>query len=162
MSTVETSYNIYTEKSFRYLFDRFKSQLYGFVLGIVQQPPVAEKITIDIFLGLWLCRDTLPEMSNLEEYIFMTACNKTLGQTDAGGTLSIPGETLSIPMRSLWEESKIQLAEYPVSWDTMNVWMNQGEGAEEERWTPVWIVRLIALAFLLMAAALAYFSITMK
>jgi hypothetical protein len=154
MSTVETSY-FYTEKSFRYLFDRFKSQLYGFVLGVVQQPPVAEKITIDIFLGLWLCRDTLPEMSDLDEYIFMTACNKTLGQTDAGGTLSIP-------MRSLWEESKIQLAEYPVSWDTMNVWMNQGEGAEEERWTPVWIVRLIALGFLLMAAALAYFSITMK
>jgi DNA-directed RNA polymerase specialized sigma24 family protein len=154
MSTVETSY-IYTEKSFRYLFDRFKSQLYGFVLGVVQQPPVAEKITIDIFLGLWLCRDTLPEMSDLDEYIFMTACNKTLGQTDVGGTLSIP-------MRSLWEESKIQLAEYPVSWDTMNVWMNQGESAEEERWTPVWIVRLIALAFLLMAAALAYFSITMK
>jgi DNA-directed RNA polymerase specialized sigma24 family protein len=154
MSTVETSY-IYTEKSFRYLFDRFKSQLYGFVLGIVQQPPVAEKITIDIFLGLWLCRDTLPEMSDLDEYIFMTACNKTLGQMDMEGTLPIP-------MRSLWEESKIQLAEYPVSWDTMNVWMNQGEGAEEERWTPVWIVRLIALAFLLMAAALAYFSITMK
>ncbi len=125
------------------------------MLGIVQQPPVAEQITIDIFLRLWLCRDTLPEVSDLDEYIFMTACNKTVGQTDAG-------ETLSIPMRNLWEESKNQLAEYPVSWNTMNVWMNQQEGAKEERWTPLWIVRLIALAFLLMAAALAYFSIKMK
>jgi len=153
MATVETPY-IYTGRSFRYLFDRFKNQLYSFVLAIVRQPCTAAQITHDIFLRLWQCRDILREINDLDEHIFATACNIMPGHADTEGMLSVP-------MRHLWEELKIQPVEYPVECDQMYVWMNQGE-AGEESWGSVWKARLIALVFLLMAAALAYFSITMK
>ena len=66
------------DDEFKQLFDTYKNRLYGYVLAIAHSKYVAEEITQEIFIKLWLCRDILHEVDNLEGYIFTIARNKTL------------------------------------------------------------------------------------
>ena len=63
---------------FKRLFDSYKNRLYGYVLTITRSHYIAEEITQEIFIKLWLCRDILHEVDNLDGYIFTMARNKTL------------------------------------------------------------------------------------
>jgi len=68
----------YSHDSFKRLFDSYKNRLYGYVLSITHSPYTAEEITQEIFIKLWLCRDILHQVDNLDGYIFTIARNKTL------------------------------------------------------------------------------------
>jgi|ERR1700722_3816607 len=63
---------------FKRLFDSYKNRVFGYVLAIAHSPYAAEEITQEIFIKLWLCRDLLPEVANLDGYIFTIARNRTL------------------------------------------------------------------------------------
>jgi RNA polymerase sigma-70 factor (family 1) len=76
MTTAEPPF--FTDESFKRLFDSYKNRLYGYVLAIARSPYVAEEITQEIFIKLWLCRDILHEVGNLDGYIFTIARHKTL------------------------------------------------------------------------------------
>jgi RNA polymerase sigma-70 factor (ECF subfamily) len=69
---------ILSDESFKCLFDNYKNRVYGYVLTITRSPYAAEEITQEIFIKLWLCRDTLQEVDNIDGYIFAIARNKTL------------------------------------------------------------------------------------
>jgi len=47
-------------------------------MAITHSPYSAEEITQEIFIKLWLCRDLLHEVENLDGYIFTIARNRTL------------------------------------------------------------------------------------
>lgn len=64
--------------SFKRLFDTYKNRVYGYVLAIAHSPYAAEEITQEIFIKLWLCRDILHGVDNLDGYIFTIARNRTL------------------------------------------------------------------------------------
>ena len=64
--------------SFNCLFDSYKNRVYGYVLAIAHSPYAAEEITQEIFIKIWLCRDLLDEVENLDGYIFTIARNRTL------------------------------------------------------------------------------------
>lgn len=66
------------DHSFKRLFDSYKNRLYGYVFAITRSPYAAEEITQEIFIKLWLCRDILHEVENLDGYIFTMTRNKTL------------------------------------------------------------------------------------
>jgi RNA polymerase sigma-70 factor (ECF subfamily) len=66
------------DDAFKRLFDSYKNRLYGYVLAIAHSPYVAEEITQEIFIKLWLCRDILHQVDNLDGYIFTIARHKTL------------------------------------------------------------------------------------
>jgi RNA polymerase sigma-70 factor (ECF subfamily) len=68
----------FCEDPFKRLFDKYKNRLYGYVLAIAHSPYAAEEITQEIFIKLWLCRDLLHEVENLDGYIFTIARNRTL------------------------------------------------------------------------------------
>jgi RNA polymerase sigma-70 factor (family 1) len=76
MSTQEQPF--FDDETFKRLFDNYKNRLYGYVLAIARSPYTAEEITQEIFIKLWLCRDILHEVDNLDGYIFTIARNKTL------------------------------------------------------------------------------------
>src|ERR1700722_16294202 len=76
MSTDEHPY--FSDESFKRLFDNYKNRLYGYVLAIARSPYTAEEITQEIFIKLWLCRDVLHKVDNLDGYIFTMARNGTL------------------------------------------------------------------------------------
>jgi RNA polymerase sigma-70 factor (family 1) len=68
----------FDDQSFKRLFDSYKNRLYGYVLTIARSPYAAEEITQEILIKLWLCRDILHEVDNLDGYIFTIARNRTL------------------------------------------------------------------------------------
>lgn len=67
-----------SDDAFKRLFDSYKNRLYGYVMAIAHSPYIAEEITQEIFIKLWLCRDILHQVDNLDGYIFTIARNKTL------------------------------------------------------------------------------------
>ena len=91
MSTDEHPY--FSDESFKRLFDNYKNRLYGYVLAIARSPYTAEEITQEIFIKLWLCRDVLHKVDNLDGYIFTMARNGTQGLSGkrAPGTTSCGG-----------------------------------------------------------------------
>ncbi|HXB32986.1 MAG TPA: sigma factor [Puia sp.] len=68
----------FAASSFNCLFDSYKNRIYGYVLAIAHSPYAAEEITQEIFIKIWLCRDLLDEVENLDGYIFTIARNRTL------------------------------------------------------------------------------------
>src|SRR5215469_689859 len=76
MNTPESVF--FSAESFKCLFDNYKNRVYGYVLTITRSPYAAEEITQEIFIKLWLSRDILKGVDNIDGYIFATARNKTL------------------------------------------------------------------------------------
>jgi RNA polymerase sigma factor (sigma-70 family) len=68
----------FSDESFKCLFDNYKNRLCGYVLGITHSHYTAEEITQEIFIKLWLCRDVLNQVDNLDGYIFTIARNKKM------------------------------------------------------------------------------------
>jgi RNA polymerase sigma-70 factor (ECF subfamily) len=66
------------ERDFKCLFDIYKNRVFGYVLAVSHSPYIAEEITQEIFIKLWLCRDMLNKLDNPEAYILTIARNKTL------------------------------------------------------------------------------------
>jgi|SRR6185437_2209314 len=66
------------ETHFKCLFDSYKNRIYGYVLALTHSAYMAEEITQEIFMKLWLCRDVLADLNNPEAYLVSMARNKTL------------------------------------------------------------------------------------
>lgn len=66
------------EETFTTLFESYKERLYYYVLSVAHSNYIAEEITQEIFLKIWLCRDELHKLDNPESYLFAIARNKTL------------------------------------------------------------------------------------
>jgi RNA polymerase sigma-70 factor (family 1) len=66
------------EKAFRYLFDQYKTRVYYFILRLVRSEEVAEELTQDVFMRIWISRHTLTEVDNPGSYLFVTARNRSL------------------------------------------------------------------------------------
>ncbi len=66
------------DNDFKRIFDTYKNRLYGYVLTISHSTYTAEEITQEIFMKLWLCREALSCIENIDGYLFAMARNKTL------------------------------------------------------------------------------------
>lgn len=64
--------------AFKCIFDTYKKRVYAYVLAVSHSPYAAEELTQEIFLKLWLCRDLLGAVENMDAYIFTIARHKTL------------------------------------------------------------------------------------
>lgn len=65
------------EQNFMVLFEAYKNRLFGYILNITHSHYVAEEITQEIFLKLWLNKEELHHIENQDAYIFTMARNKT-------------------------------------------------------------------------------------
>ncbi|HVY75370.1 MAG TPA: RNA polymerase sigma-70 factor [Puia sp.] len=68
----------YSEQSFKCLFDIYKKRVFSYALAISHSPFIAEEITQEVFIKLWLYRDNLSRIGNPDSYIFTMVKNKTL------------------------------------------------------------------------------------
>src|SRR5215831_10911680 len=66
------------EQAFKALFDRYRTPLFEFISNIVKSQEVAEELVMDVFLKLWLAMDMLPEIENLDGFLFRIAYNKSI------------------------------------------------------------------------------------
>ena len=76
MSAKGTAQN--SELHFKCIFDTYKQRVYAYVLVISHSPYSAEEITQEIFVKLWICRDILPGIDNIDSYLFTIAKNHSL------------------------------------------------------------------------------------
>jgi RNA polymerase sigma-70 factor (ECF subfamily) len=67
-----------SKQAFTHLFYMYKDKLYGFLSAFVGNEEQSYDLTQDIFLKLWQNREHLPEIENLDAYIFSMAKNIAL------------------------------------------------------------------------------------
>jgi RNA polymerase sigma factor (sigma-70 family) len=68
------------QPAFRQLVELYNGQVYRFVATrfAIKHAALIEEVVWDVFLQLWLTRETLPELGELENYLFILARNKGL------------------------------------------------------------------------------------
>ena len=65
------------EQAFTKLFDQYHNRIYGFAFKLTHSTTVAEEITEDVFLKIWLKRNDLLQIQNFSAYLFTVARNET-------------------------------------------------------------------------------------
>jgi RNA polymerase sigma-70 factor (ECF subfamily) len=66
------------EEAFRVLFDRYHARLFQYIFKIIKSKEAAEEITMDVFLKLWLSREMMTEIKNMDAFLFRVAYNKSI------------------------------------------------------------------------------------
>lgn len=67
-----------SEEAFRSLFHAYRDKLYNYVVKLSGSVQTAEDTVHDVFLKLWERRATLPDMYNLDAYLYRMARNKSI------------------------------------------------------------------------------------
>src|SRR5688572_32936266 len=65
------------EKAFEELFHAYHQQLGSYVLGWTKSVPVTEEVVQDVFLKIWLNRETLKSVERFDSYLFIVSRNHT-------------------------------------------------------------------------------------
>jgi RNA polymerase sigma-70 factor (family 1) len=64
--------------AFTKLFERHHLRLGTFIYKITKSKEIAEEVVLDIFLKIWMTRETLAEIRNFDAYLFVLAKNGAL------------------------------------------------------------------------------------
>ena len=64
-----------SEKAFRLLFQQYSHQIYSVALTMTKSIPLSEEVVQDVFLKIWLKRESLPGIENFNAYLFTIARN---------------------------------------------------------------------------------------
>jgi DNA-directed RNA polymerase specialized sigma24 family protein len=66
------------QRAFKVLYDRHHGRLFQYVFKIVKSKEVAEELVMDVFMKLWIARDMMPQINNLDGFLFKVAYNKSI------------------------------------------------------------------------------------
>lgn len=66
------------QEAFRSLFDAYRNKIYTIGLDLTGSPAAAEDVVQDVFLKIWVRRDTLREVTHFRAYLFTTTRNHIL------------------------------------------------------------------------------------
>jgi RNA polymerase sigma-70 factor (ECF subfamily) len=67
-----------SEKAFRELVHRYADLLHTYIYQLTRCRETAEEVVQDIFLQIWMCRETLGGIRNFRTYLFVISRNKAL------------------------------------------------------------------------------------
>jgi RNA polymerase sigma-70 factor (ECF subfamily) len=68
------------KEAFRILFEKFKNKVYSYCVHLTHSEVIAEDITQEVFMKVWLNRNFLDEINNLEAWIITIARNLCFNQ----------------------------------------------------------------------------------
>ena len=66
------------EAAFNVLFEKYRTKLYGYIFTISKSKEATEEILIDVFLKLWMGKEMLEEIENLDAFLGKMAHNKAI------------------------------------------------------------------------------------
>jgi RNA polymerase sigma-70 factor (ECF subfamily) len=66
------------ENAFRKLFDRYKDKVYNYSFYFSHSASAAEEITQDVFLKLWISRESLRDVQNIDAWLAVMTRNHCL------------------------------------------------------------------------------------
>lgn len=84
------------EQAFRHLFHSYRDKLYSYILKISESKETAEDTVHDVFLKIWVQREKLTEIQNLNAYLYRMAHNEAYN-----GFRRMAAETL---LKSAWDK----------------------------------------------------------
>ena len=64
--------------SFRLFYDRFFKQVLQFAHCFIKSDEICEEIVSDVFISIWLNKEKLVEIENIDAYLFIITRNKSL------------------------------------------------------------------------------------
>ncbi|MBQ8060339.1 MAG: RNA polymerase sigma-70 factor [Bacteroidales bacterium] len=86
------------------LFFRYYSIVLQFIKSIVKRNDIAEDLSMEVFMKLWLFRDRLDEQKSLRNYLFVLSKNSSINYLES----ALAKHTKTVP--ELPEESKLSLS----------------------------------------------------
>lgn len=66
------------EKAFKIFFEKNRVKLFNYLFSIVKSKEIAEEIVIDVFVKIWMGRDWIAEIQNIDAFLHKVAYNKAL------------------------------------------------------------------------------------
>ncbi len=66
------------ELAFRHLFETYHNKLYNYILKITGSKETAEDTVHDVFLKIWIQKEKLPGIQNLDGYLFRMCYNHAI------------------------------------------------------------------------------------
>lgn len=66
------------ERAFRIIFNQYHHKLGAFIYRITGSRELAQEITQDLFLKIWLNRESLTEVANFRAYLFTASKNQAI------------------------------------------------------------------------------------
>lgn len=66
------------EKAFNTIFSQYRDRLFAYLFAITKSKETAEEIVLDVFMKLWLGREIVTEIQNLQSFLYRIAHNKAI------------------------------------------------------------------------------------
>ena len=82
--------------SFRIFYDKYFKQVLQFSHCFIKSNEVCEEIVSDVFISIWLNKEKLSEIENIEAYLFIITRNKSLNYLEKETPLIEP-DRMGIP-----------------------------------------------------------------
>lgn len=84
-------------KAFKSFYDFYVQKTYQFAHYYIKSDEICEEVVSDVFLNIWNTRDKLPDIENMEAFIFIVTRNKAYNYIDKisrnpGNQQDIPSE----------------------------------------------------------------------
>ncbi|MBX2923820.1 MAG: RNA polymerase sigma-70 factor [Chitinophagaceae bacterium] len=67
-----------SEEALKYLFNRYYDKLFRYVAVFIKSDQVAEELVMDVFMKIWLGRDMVIHIENMDAFLFRVAKNKAI------------------------------------------------------------------------------------
>lgn len=108
-----------TEKEFERIYNSLWGKLYSVAYNYFRDKAMAQEITQDVFIHLWIKRDLLIEVRDLEAYLFKSVKNKIYDQFDKIASQEKLRKQLSLQIKEDTEATKEEV-EYAETLDIIN------------------------------------------
>jgi RNA polymerase sigma-70 factor (family 1) len=108
-----------TEKDFERIYNSLWRKLYGVAYNYFRDKTAAQEIIQEVFVNLWLRRDHLSEINDLEAYLFRSVKNKIYDQFDKIASEEKLQKHLSLQLTEETNETKEEI-EYTETLDIIN------------------------------------------
>lgn len=66
------------ENAFKLLFEKHRQKIFNYLLKITKSKQIAEEILLDVFLKIWMVREMLHEVRNMDGFLHKIAYNKAM------------------------------------------------------------------------------------
>jgi RNA polymerase sigma-70 factor (ECF subfamily) len=66
------------EASFNIIFAQYRDRLFAYLVTITKSHETAEEIVLDVFMKLWMGREIVSEIQNLQSFLYRVAHNKAI------------------------------------------------------------------------------------
>jgi RNA polymerase sigma-70 factor (ECF subfamily) len=66
------------ERAFNIVYERHWRKLFRFLYRMTKSREVAEELLVDVFLKLWIGRELVPEIQNMDSFLYKVAYHKAL------------------------------------------------------------------------------------